>query len=213
MARKIQYLCNMEIMLKKFCKKYKLPEKSLFELLSHMEEISFSKGELIIEKGERNSNFYLIKKGIWRAYYLADGTENSLWFAPPGDAAFSSWGYVDDKPSQVNIESVNDSTAYCISKAKLEALFAHSIEMANFGRKIFEREILSVDASTLAYGTPPTAKERTAEILGLIPVYHSAIIKPHTCRTEGKRGCVKIKKRPLFAPLSNKNYTDFTEKE
>lgn len=111
----------MEIMLKKFCKKYKLPEKSLFELLSHMEEISFSKGELIIEKGERNSNFYLIKKGIWRAYYLADGTENSLWFATPGDAAFSSWGYVDDKPSQVNIESVNDSTAYCISKAKLEA--------------------------------------------------------------------------------------------
>ena len=122
MARKIQYLCNMEIMLKKFCKKYKLPEKSLFELLSHMEEISFSKGELIIEKGERNSNFYLIKKGIWRAYYLADGTENSLWFATPGDAAFSSWGYVDDKPSQVNIESVNDSTAYCISKTKLEAL-------------------------------------------------------------------------------------------
>lgn len=134
----------MEIMLKKFCKKYKLPEKSLFELLSHMEEISFSKGELIIEKGERNSNFYLIKKGIWRAYYLADGTENSLWFATPGDAAFSSWGYVDDKPSQVNIESVNDSTAYCISKTKLEALFAHSIEMANFGRKIFEREILSL---------------------------------------------------------------------
>ena len=76
MARKIQYLCNMEIMLKKFCKKYKLPEKSLFELLSHMEEIYFSKGELIIEKGERNSNFYLIKKGIWRAYYLADGTED-----------------------------------------------------------------------------------------------------------------------------------------
>ena len=126
----------MEIMLKKFCKKYKLPEKSLFELLSHMEEVAFSKGELIIEKGERNSNFYLIKKGIWRAYYLADGTENSLWFVSPGDAAFSSWGYVDDKPSQVNIE------------------------LANFGRKIFEREILSVDASTLAYGAPPTAKER-----------------------------------------------------
>lgn len=73
---------------------------------------------------------------------------------------FLHGGYVDDKPSQVNIESVNDSTAYCISKTKLEALFAHSIEMANFGRKIFEREILSVDASTLAYGTPPTAKER-----------------------------------------------------
>ena len=35
-----------------------------------------------------------------------------------------------------------------------------SIDMANFGRRIFEREILSVDSSTVAYGTPPTAKER-----------------------------------------------------
>lgn len=68
--------------------------------------------------------------------------------------------YVEGKPSQINIESVNDSIAYCISKVKLETLFSHSLEMANFGRKIFEREILSVDASTLAYGAPPTAKER-----------------------------------------------------
>lgn len=71
MTKKIPYLCSMEIMLKKFCKKYKLPEKSLFDLLSHMEEVSFSKGELIIRKGDRNSNFYLIKKAygehiIWQ---------------------------------------------------------------------------------------------------------------------------------------------------
>lgn len=150
----------METMIKKFCKKYKLPEKSLFELLSHMREVSFSKGEFIVETGARNSNFYLIKKGIWRAYYLAEGTENSLWFAGPGETGFSSWGYVDGEISQINIESVNDSTAYCISKADLEALFSHSIEMANIGRKIFEREILSIDISTLAYGAPPTAKER-----------------------------------------------------
>lgn len=150
----------MEIMIKKFCKKYKLTEKSLFELLSNMTEVSFSKGQLIIKEGERNSNFYLIKKGIWRAYYLTDGTENSLWFVGPGETAYSSWGYVDGDSSQLNIESVNDSTAYCISKAELEDLFSRSIEMANFGRKIFEREILSVDNSSVAYGTPPTAKER-----------------------------------------------------
>ena len=171
MTKKIPYLCSMEIMLKKFCKKYKLPEKSLFDLLSHMEEVSFSKGELIIRKGDRNSNFYLIKKGIWRAYYLADGTENSLWFVGSGETAFSSWTYVEGKPSQINIESVNDSIAYCISKVKLETLFSHSLEMANFGRKIFEREILSVDASTLAYGAPPTAKERYLTLMEENPNY------------------------------------------
>ena len=38
----------METMIKKFCKKYKLPENTLHELLSHMAEVRFSKGELII---------------------------------------------------------------------------------------------------------------------------------------------------------------------
>ena len=118
---------------------------------------------------------------------------------------------MDDKLSQVNIESVNDSTAYCISKAKLEALFAHSIEMANFGRKIFEREILSVDASTLAYGTPPTAKERyltlmeeNPELLQDVPLKYLAsylYITPQSLSRiraglREKRGCVENKKTP-----------------
>lgn len=150
----------METMIKKFCKKYKLPESTLHELLSHMAEVRFGKGKPVISEGERNSNFYLLKKGIWRAYYLADGTENSLWFVGPGDVAFSSWGYVDGEASPIHIESVNESAAYCISKPELEALFSRSIDMANFGRRIFEREILAVDSATVAYGTPPTAKER-----------------------------------------------------
>lgn len=150
----------METMIKKFCKKYKLTEKCLSELLVNMTEVSFAKGQLIIKKGERNSNFYLVKKGIWRAYYLTDGSESSLWFVGPGEVAYSSWGYVDGESSQINVESVNDSMAYCISKTELEELFSRSIEMANFGRKIFEREILSVDNVSIAYGTPPNAKER-----------------------------------------------------
>lgn len=150
----------METMIKKFCKKYKLTEKCLSELLVNMTEVSFAKGQLIIKEGERNSNFYLVKKGIWRAYYLTDGSESSLWFVGPGEVAYSSWGYVDGESSQINVESVNDSMAYCISKAELEELFSRSIEMANFGRKIFEREILSVDNVSIAYGTPPNAKER-----------------------------------------------------
>ena len=35
----LHYLCGMETMTKKFCKKYKLPENTLHELLSHMAEV------------------------------------------------------------------------------------------------------------------------------------------------------------------------------
>lgn len=89
------------MMVRKFCTKYKLPEKLLFELLSHTTEVQYPKGTLVIKEGERNANFYLLKQGFWRAYYLKDGTENSLWFIGPGEIAFSSWGYVNGESGAV----------------------------------------------------------------------------------------------------------------
>ena len=67
-----------------------------------MAEVRFNKGELIISEG-KNSNFYLLKKGIWRAYYLTDGTENSLWFAAPATQLSSG---ICGQRGFINIESV-----------------------------------------------------------------------------------------------------------
>lgn len=179
--KKNRYLCLMEIMIQKFCKKYKLPEKLLFELLSHTTEVHYPKGALVIKEGERDANLYLLKQGFWRTYYLKDGTENSLWFIGPGEIAFSSWGYVNGEASKVNIESISDSIAYCISKAESDVLFSQSVEMANFGRKIFEHEVLCADIYSVSYGTPPTAKERyltlmeeNPELLQNVPLKHLA---------------------------------------
>lgn len=80
----------------------------------------------------------------------------------------------------MNIESVNESIAYGIAKPDLEELFNSSIELSNFGRKIFEQEILFIDSYTLAYGTP-SAKERyltlmeeNPELLQYVPLKHLA---------------------------------------
>lgn len=71
---------------------------------------------------------------------MIDGTESSRWFAGTGEIAFSSWGYVNNEVSQVNIESVNESIAYGIAKPDLEELFNSSIELSNFGRKSLNRK-------------------------------------------------------------------------
>ena len=167
-------------MIEKFCRRYKLPEQELLEVLSHMTEHHFGKGELIVKEGERNTNFYILKSGVWRAYYLNDGTETSIWFVGSGDAAFSSWGYVNNSPSKINIESVNDSVVYYISKTELEDLYSSSIAMANFGRKIFEQEIMNVDRYALVFGTPRakerylTLMEKNPELLQDVPLKYLA---------------------------------------
>ena len=45
---------------------------------------------------------------------------------------------MENTASLVSIEAMCDSELYGISKAKLEVLYAESVELANFGRRLFE---------------------------------------------------------------------------
>ena len=120
----------MDAFVRKFCEKYSLPITVSLQLLEKMEKFSFRKGDFLVQEGERNSNFYIISKGIWRGHYLNDGADVSVWFASEGEAVFSSWGYIENTPSLVSIEAMCDSELYGISKAKLESFYASSAELA-----------------------------------------------------------------------------------
>lgn len=170
----------MDAFIQKFCDKYKLSPAISLQLLNEMETFHFRKGECLVCEGERNSNFYIISKGIWRGHYLNDGVDVSVWFASEGEAVFSTWGYVENASSLVTIEAMSDSELYGISKAKLEMFFFSSAELANLGRHIFEQQFLSIE-NWLISGGSPRAKERyltlleeNPELLQYVPLKHIA---------------------------------------
>lgn len=170
----------MDAFIQKFCDKYKLSPAISLQLLNEMEIFHFRKGECLVCEGERNSNFYIISKGIWRGHYLNDGVDVSVWFASEGEAVFSTWGYVENASSLVTIEAMSDSELYGISKAKLEMFFSSSAELANLGRHIFEQQFLSIE-NWLISGGSPRAKERyltlleeNPELLQYVPLKHIA---------------------------------------
>ena len=170
----------METFIEKFRNSYHLSENDTQTLLSYMEEIRFKKKEVIVHEGSKNGNLYLIKQGIWRAHYLKDGVDTTIWFAGAGEAAFSVWGYVENTVSLVSIEAMCDSELYGISKAKLEVLYAESVELANFGRRLFEQQLLGLE-SWMITGGSPRAKERyltlleeNPELLQYVPLKHIA---------------------------------------
>lgn len=174
------YLCNMNIFIEKLCNKYKVSEANVQLLLECMEEVHFNKKELIVREGTKNSNLYLIKKGIWRGYYHKDGVDTTIWFASEGEAAFSVWGYVDNAYSLINIEAMCDSTAYCVSRSALNKLFSSSIELANLGLNLMERQFLGQENWLISAGSP-RAKERyltlikeTPELLQYVPLKYIA---------------------------------------
>lgn len=154
----------MESFLEKFCKYYSLDVKEASILLDEMELIKYSKGDYIVREGRYNSSLYIIVDGIWRGWYLRDGVDVSIWFAVTGEAIFSTWGYVAEKLSPINVEAMTDSRLFCISKERLEYLFSRSIEMANFGRRLFERQFLDVE-SWMIDGGSMRARERYLKLV------------------------------------------------
>lgn len=170
----------METFEEKFRNRYQLSEADASALLSHMEEVRFKKREVIVQEGTKNTNLYLIKEGIWRGHYLKDGVDTSIWFASKGEAAFSVWGYVDNSYSQISIEAMSDSIAYCISKAALNELYSTSIGLANLGRWLMEHQLLTTENWLISAGSP-RAKERyltlikeTPELLLHVPLKYIA---------------------------------------
>ena len=170
----------METFEEKFRNRYQLSEADASALLSHMEEVRFKKREVIVQEGTKNTNLYLIKEGIWRGHYLKDGVDTSIWFASKGEAAFSVWGYVDNSYSQISIEAMSDSIAYCISKAALNELYSTSIGLANLGRRLMEHQLLTTE-NWLSSAGSPRAKERyltlikeTPELLLHVPLKYIA---------------------------------------
>ena len=186
----------MDAFVRKFCEKYSLPITVSLQLLEKMEKFSFRKGDFLVQEGERNSNFYIISKGIWRGHYLNDGADVSVWFASEGEAVFSSWGYIENTPSLVSIEAMCDSELYGISKAKLESFYASSAELANFGRRLFEQQLLGLriglsareSSCQRALSCFVGRESRTFAICSVeaycfLSVDYSAVIEPHPCRT------------------------------
>lgn len=170
----------METFEEKFRNRYQLSEADASALLSHMEEVRFKKKEVIVQEGTKNTNLYLIKEGIWRGHYLKDGVDTSIGFASKGEAAFSVWGYVDNSYSQISIEAMSDSIAYCISKAALNELYSTSIGLANLGRRLMEHQLLTTENWLISAGSP-RAKERyltlikeTPELLLHVPLKYIA---------------------------------------
>ena len=170
----------METFEEKFRNRYQLSEADASALLSHMEEVRFKKREVIVQEGTKNTNLYLIKEGIWRGHYLKDGVDTSIWFASKGEATFSVWGYADNSYSQISIEAMSDSIAYCISKAALNELYSTSIGLANLGRRLMEHQLLTTENWLISAGSP-RAKERyltlikeTPELLLHVPLKYIA---------------------------------------
>lgn len=114
---------------------YKLPDEQMALLIARMEEVKYCRGEKIVIEGQADYYVYFVKEGLARAYVVRDGKDVTLWFAREGEMVLATARRV----STVTVEVLEDTVVYRILQEHLEALFEHSLELANWGRKVLEQ--------------------------------------------------------------------------
>lgn len=122
-----------------------LSDASLHALASHIEYVKYKKGTIIIRADKVEPNFYVLEKGIARAYCDGENQEISFWFGQGGSILFSFNSYINNQPGYENIELLENSTLIMIRLNDLFSLYGQNLEIANWGRKIAEQELIATE--------------------------------------------------------------------
>lgn len=124
---------------------YAMSENAVSALISATDIVVLPKGHILSRARMKDNYLYFVKRGIVRAYTIHDGKEITFWFGREGDIVCSIRNFVEKVPSYENIDLLEDCEFYRIHLYDLENLFVKNIEIANWGRFFFGKEMIKVE--------------------------------------------------------------------
>ncbi len=110
-----------------------------------LEKVAYPKGHLLIKADKIERSVYFIEEGIARAYCELEDREVTFWFGAESDILLSYNSFFLGKPGYETIELLEDSVLYKISNEVLQNLYITNLEMANWGRKLVEAELIKTE--------------------------------------------------------------------
>jgi len=145
-----------------------LPTSARLMLKNNIVEVSLPKHKIIIHTEKINKSIYFIKKGIARTFFNIEDNEITFSFGKEGDTIASLKSYISNQKGYENIELLEDCELYELNTENLHNLFNTSIDIANWGRKFAEQELLKAEERLISrqFGT---ATERYTVLLKNYP--------------------------------------------
>ena len=143
--------------------------EELNDISSHFEKESVAKNKVLVHQGEVCKSLYFVEQGMGRSYYLNEnGKEITQWFFGVGKFMTSSDSFFQQTPSLYNLEVLEDSILYSISKEEIDQLFSTYHKMEKLGRLV-TIEMLTKLGNKLNAIQFQTAKERYDYMLTEFP--------------------------------------------
>jgi CRP-like cAMP-binding protein len=126
------------------------------------------KNEHFLRDGQILSSYFVITKGLIRAYFYRNQKEVNTWFGEENQIFGSILPIYANKPSFENIEFLEDSEIYSISSNDLNDLYRTYPELNLIGRKIAEEVCIILEERAVSLHTE-SAAERYKTLIRLQP--------------------------------------------
>ena len=109
------------------------------------EEVVLSKNEFLVKEGKTCRHLYFLQQGALRGFYNLDGKEITHWFGFENDFVTSFHSFITQEPAVENIQLIEGSVLWSISKDTLSNLFNQYHEIERLVRIVQEKYYIRLE--------------------------------------------------------------------
>ncbi|RXK58868.1 Crp/Fnr family transcriptional regulator [Lacibacter luteus] len=139
------------------------------ELLHNcFEQVVYPKNHQLVTEAAVCRHLYFVEKGALRGYYTLDGKEITHWFGFENDFVTSFHSFITQEPAVENIQLLEGSILWSISKDTLTSLFNNHPEIERIVRIAYEKYYIRLE-ERYVNAQFKTAAERYEQLLNDSP--------------------------------------------
>ena len=133
-----------------------------------LNRLSSTKNEYLLNEGKICRHLYFVQQGALRGYYTLDGKEITHWFGFEKDFVTSFHSFITQEPAVENIQLLEGSVLWVISKETLSELFNRYHEIERLVRIAYEKYYIRLE-ERFVNAHFKTATERYENLLQQTP--------------------------------------------
>ncbi|MEO8404207.1 MAG: Crp/Fnr family transcriptional regulator [Chitinophagaceae bacterium] len=124
---------------------YQLSAGAQTALSDCFKQLTLAKGEYLLTEGKVCKHLYFLEQGALRGFYNLEGKEITYWFGFENDFVTSFHSFITQKPSVENIQLLEGSILWSISKETLSDLFNQFHEIETLVRIAYEKYYIQLE--------------------------------------------------------------------
>jgi len=157
-----------------------LPNDILEDVISHFQHLEYPKNYFLLKQGRPCKYLWFLVKGSVRYFYLDDdGKENNVWFSLDADVVTDAPSFTSQKPSNENIQLLEDSELYAIEYNHLKALLNKHHAFALWHITLIDKYYISQIEDRIGDLQFLTAKQRYEKLLAQFPSISNRVSLGH----------------------------------